>query len=193
MTELGEQAQTSRKTKYTPELADEICERLAAGESLNEICKSDDRFPNETQVRRWAIADLDGFALKYAHARELQADHYFDLIRIRARDCRLGVKTEESVDDKGLTTTKTIQADMIERSRLEIDALKWIAARIAPRKYGDRLALTDGDGKPLQVASTTVIALAQSMSPEQLLAARERLQTQKAPDPLQIEGQVVED
>ena len=181
MTELGEQAQTSRKTKYTPELADEICERLAAGESLNEICKSDDRFPNETQVRRWAIADLDGFALKYAHARELQADHYFDLIRIRARDCRLGIKTEESVDDEGRTTTKTVQADMIERSRLEIDALKWITARIAPKRYGDRLALTDGEGKPLQT-STTVIALAEIMSPEQLQAAADQLQI-AAPKP----------
>jgi hypothetical protein len=176
-----EKRKRGHQSKYTAEIAEDVCVKLARGESLNEICAADGFPVAESSVREWALNDVDGFAAKYARARELQADHYFDLIRTRSRDYRIGIKTEESVDDEGRTTTKTVQADMIERSRLEIDALKWITARIAPKRYGDRLALTDGEGKPLQT-STTVIALAEIMSPEQLQAAADQLQI-AAPKP----------
>lgn len=41
-----------RPSSYCTELADEICERLACGESLRTIC-ADDGMPHRTTVIRW--------------------------------------------------------------------------------------------------------------------------------------------
>jgi hypothetical protein len=46
---------------------------------------------------------------------------------------------------------KTITGDMVERARLQIDARKWLAGKLAPRVYGDRQQidqrLVDEQGK----------------------------------------------
>lgn len=57
------------------------------------------------------------FQDRYARARAAQADAYFDRI----------------VEIAEASTAQTAHAD-----RVKIDALKWVAARMAPEKYGDR-------------------------------------------------------
>jgi hypothetical protein len=47
----------------------------------------------------------------------------------------IGEKTKIMPDGK----TETIKGDMIEHRRLQVDARKWMAARLAPKKYGDRV------------------------------------------------------
>ena len=160
--------------RFTPQLAIEICERLANGESLRRICDSDERFPTESAVRQWVIRDVQGFAAQYTHAREIGLD-------------RMADELIEIADDSSRDTTTRIDGsecadtEWINRSRLRVDARKWYLSKLAPKKYGDHqsIELTGKDGAP--IASTTVIALAQSMSPEQLLAARDRLQIASAP------------
>ena len=55
---------------YTAELAEEICARLAAGESLKAICRDPDMPPFST-VQGWARDNHHGFAAMYDRAREL--------------------------------------------------------------------------------------------------------------------------
>lgn len=116
---------------YTPELAEEICRRLADGEGLNTICK-DDHMPSARTVMEWVINDYEGFAPKYGRAREAQADLYFEQIQVIA-------------DEKPATREE------IEWARLRIDARKWTSARMAPRKYGERVQqeITGANGTPL--------------------------------------------
>jgi hypothetical protein len=52
---------------YSDELAAEICERLASGESLAAICR-DERMPSRKVVHEWIADDRDGFRDKYARA-----------------------------------------------------------------------------------------------------------------------------
>ena len=167
-------ARRGRPPIYTTELADEICERLAAGEILNAICESDERFPTCQAVRKWVINDTDGFSSRYAHAREMGMDALAERSLKVAED---GSK-DYTLDVDG---RPVFIAEHVQRSRLICDQIKWFASKMAPRKYGDKqsIELTGKDGAP--IAITTVIALAQSMSPEQLLAARERLQIASAP------------
>ncbi len=132
-------ASRGRPTVYTENLADVICRRLAAGESLNVICKTD-KFPAESTVRLWAQSGVEGFAAKYARARELQADYYAEEIIKLSDTVRVGIRTEVSEDEHGEVTTKEVTGDMVERTRLQIDARKWYASKVAPRKYGDRQA-----------------------------------------------------
>lgn len=72
---------------------------------------------------------------QYARAREAQADKMVEDVLALADNCRTGKK----VTDKGDGTTETVTADMVERTRLQIDARKWLAGKMAPKRYGDKL------------------------------------------------------
>lgn len=118
--------------KFTQEIADEICQRLAKGESLRKICGSDrdDFLPGQTVVFEW-LKTNDDFAKQYAHARELQADHY----------------VEEIIDiadaPNATTNAETGAAELRDpaRDRLRVDARKWVASKLAPKKYGERVGV----------------------------------------------------
>lgn len=121
-----------RPSSYTPELAAAICERLAAGESLRGICE-DAGMPSDTSVRRWALADVDGFSSRYTQAREIGYDSLAEeAIRIADTPLR-GTKTEVSEDG-----IKVTHDDMLGHRKLQVDTRKWFLSKLAPKKYGDR-------------------------------------------------------
>ena len=68
-----------RPTKYTPELTNRICERLAGGESLRAVCR-DETMPDRATVLRWLGDDKAEFRDQYARAREAQAEVIADEI-----------------------------------------------------------------------------------------------------------------
>jgi len=107
---------TGRPSDFTPETANDICERLAEGESLRTIC-ADEHMPSRPTVRRW-LSQHEDFRSQYAHAREEQADVY----------------AERIVDEAEAATDASL-------GRLKMDALKWAASKLAPKRYGDKLAL----------------------------------------------------
>lgn len=123
-----------RPSAFTPEVADQICERLADGESLKSICSSDG-MPHRATVFRWLGAHAE-FRDQYARAREAQADALFDEILDIANTPITGEKTKVDKDGNVIEMTK---ADMIDHRRLQIDARKWIAAKLRPKVYGDKL------------------------------------------------------
>lgn len=116
-----------RPSSFTPEIANEICDRLAKGESLKRITGPDrDGFmPSETTVINWLSRGESGeepyaaFLVQYARAREAQADTYFAEV--------VDIADEAAVD-----------AVAVARNRLRVDARKWTASKLAPKKYGDR-------------------------------------------------------
>lgn len=136
-----------RPSSFTQETADAICERLANGESLNAICK-DEGLPAESTVRAWAVDDIEGFAAKYARAREIGYERLADEILHIADTPQIGSKTVSKAS--GLEIT---EGDMIEHRRLQVDARKWMLAKMLPKKYGDKIETTlqGPNGGPVQV------------------------------------------
>jgi len=104
-----------RPCTYSSDIAETICARLAAGESLNALCK-DDGFPPESTVRLWVLDDHDGFAAKYARARDIGLD-------VRA----------DAMEAKILAEPDT------QRARLLWDNDRWYLSKLAPKRYGDAL------------------------------------------------------
>jgi hypothetical protein len=131
-----------RPSDFTQELADLICERLADGESLRAIC-ADDAMTAKSTVFRWLASD-QVFQDQYARAREVQAETMADEILAIADD---GLN-DTYVDDNG---GKRTDVDVIARSRLRVDARKWLASKMAPKKYGDKVTQehTGKDGGPM--------------------------------------------
>ena len=131
-----------RPSDFTQETAAQICERIANGESLRRICL-DDAMPGMSTVFQWLTAHAI-FAEQYAHAREAQADTLADEIVDIADDG----SRDYAVDEQG---RQIVDHDHITRSRLRVDARKWIASKLKPKKYGDKVEATHQgpNGQPI--------------------------------------------
>jgi hypothetical protein len=102
---------------YDPQLGTLILEQLAKGEkSLRRICE-EHGFPSRSVVYRWVLENRD-FAAQYAVATEIQQHSNVDEMRYEIED-----------------VTKTD----VNRMRLKLDTIKWTAARLAPKVYGDHI------------------------------------------------------
>lgn len=138
---------------FSQDAADEICERIAEGESLRSICKTaPEGFPRMSTVFKW-LAQNETFARQYAHAREEQAETFADQISDIADETP---ELEPIKDAAGNIVEMRMHAAYVSHQKNRIDARKWIASKLKPKKYGDKLGLTDGDGGPLQVVFKTV-------------------------------------
>lgn len=138
---------------FTQELADAICERLADGESLRAIC-ADEAMPARATVFKW-LADNPAFSDQYAHARAEQADAIFDDILDIADDGSNDWMERKDADEQNIGWRENGEA--LRRSALRVDARKWVLAKLAPKKYGDKatLALTGEGGGPVEMVHTT--------------------------------------
>jgi len=138
----------ARPSKFTQKIADAICEELAAGKSLREICKSEGVLDKAT-VFRW-LAKNDEFRDQYARAREVQAELYADEIIEISDDGSNDWMERQNADGSSYTVA---DHEHISRSKLRVDSRKWLLSKILPKKYGDKITqeLTGKDGGAIQV------------------------------------------
>lgn len=118
-----------RPSKYTPELADEICERLSKGEPLTQICRSE-HMPDRTTVHDWRAANEE-FSQRFARAK----DDGYDSI---AMDC-LHIADETGKDTKYTEHGEQADSEWITRSRLRVDTRLKLLAKWDPKRYGDKI------------------------------------------------------
>lgn len=136
---MNDKDKAQRHKMLSVGLADEICERIANGESLRSICK-DDYMPDASSVYRW-LDVYEDFREQYAHARAKQADTYADQI----------VMIADTADDHN-------------KARLQIDARKWVAAKLLPKKYGERTTTThEGGDKPVEIREVSDLEAARRL------------------------------
>lgn len=136
-----------RSAPYDPDAAEVILGLLAEGRSLKEICRRDD-VPARSTVSLWIAHNIEGFADKYAGARDAQAEHFADEI-IEISDDGRNDWIERNVGDG--ETIVVADHEHIARSKLRVDSRKWLMARMAPKRYGDRITAehAGADGKDL--------------------------------------------
>jgi hypothetical protein len=113
---------------YTEAVGDAVCRRIAAGESVKAICASPG-MPCAVTIYAW-IKRHPEFREMYRTARELQADGKFD----------------EAWEIAQAATPSTVRV-----ARLRFDVILWQAARLAPRKYAERLDEDLDERPPLTV------------------------------------------
>ncbi len=117
---------------FSQEVADAICERISNGESLRAIC-DDEQMPAASTVFKW-LTEQQTFSEQYARAREAQADALFDDILDIADDARNDWMERRGEEDAGWTAN----GEHIQCSKLRVDARKWMAGKLKPKKYGDK-------------------------------------------------------
>jgi hypothetical protein len=128
-----------RPSKYTPELVEEICSRIAKGEPLRQICR-DDHMPHWTAVYDWMEKDK-AFSLRIAHARELGEEAI-------AQEC-LDIAdnaTNDWMETQGKDGSDLfkLNGEHIQRSKLRIETRLKLLAKWNPRKWGEKVDLNHG-------------------------------------------------
>ena len=110
------------------DIKDRICELIAEGYSLRAILKAEG-MPASSTVFKELSGDKE-FAEQYARAREAQADTLFDEV-LEIAD------SDRQSDDR----------------RVRIDARKWMAGKLRPKVYGDKVQteLTGANGGAIEV------------------------------------------
>jgi hypothetical protein len=138
------------QTVRTDAVVFELLERIADGESLRAICR-DDHMPDKATVFRWLADDAD-LRDQYARARETQADSIFDEIIEIADDARNDWMERQGPDGQGVGWQ--LNGDHVQRSRLRIDARTWMAGKLRPKVYGDKVEHEHKGGLTVSVSGT---------------------------------------
>jgi hypothetical protein len=156
-----------RPTKYNKTLALAICSETAiSSKSLKTICEELDI--HVKTVLTW-LYDTDSpnhkdFSAMYARAKEQQADFLAEEILAIADD---GTNDFMTIT-KGDNTYNVEDKEWTSRSKLRVDSRKWIASKLKPKKYADKLDVTS-QGDKLPAATPPIIFLsADKLTDEQL-------------------------
>lgn len=122
-----------RPSEYTQETADKLCEKLSDGASLRTACLAED-MPAKSTVFKW-LRDVPEFSDQYARAKREGAEAYVEDIPDIADDGSNDWMATNDPENPGWK----FNGEHVQRSRLRIDARKWIAAKLLPKKYGDKV------------------------------------------------------
>lgn len=107
--------------RFSRQVAETICERIARGESWSKI-SADDDMPSYTTLYTW-LKKSPEFAEMYLAARQALADRKFD-------------DAWEIAD--------AVPGEGVPQAKLKIDTLRWQTTRLAPKTYGERAADSGG-------------------------------------------------
>jgi hypothetical protein len=118
---------TAKPVEYSEEVVEEIIERMQDGEPLRHICR-DPHMPHRRTVMHWKDKRED-FGHRYARARVEQGHAALEMV------VEIGLGGRCVADPQA--------------ARVQLDALKWAAVKLAPRDLGDevRNKLTGPDGE----------------------------------------------
>ncbi len=118
------------------EIAEKVIVGMHDGMSCYKSCKAAG-IPHSTFLT-WMNDDKE-LADKYARARE-------DLIERMASDL-----IELSDVDVGMQPDGRRDWSAVQKHKLQVDTRKWLLSKLAPKRYGERVALAADEESPLQV------------------------------------------
>ena len=164
-----EVAKPVKPSQYRADLAEEICRRIAEGETLPAICR-EEHMPHFQRVYDWIEADTDGFRGRIERARELGAEAIaqdtFDIADDGRNDWM------EKYDKDGNSLGYMLNGEHVQRSKLRIETRLKLLAKWHPKKYGEKVDVNHGGQADnpisalLQLAQGSALPLAKTVEGE---------------------------
>jgi hypothetical protein len=121
---------------YTPEIGDSICAEIADGKSLRSVCLMDG-MPSKSNVMNW-LRKYPDFKATYDLACVERAEAYAEEIIDIADDGSNDWMETNDPDNPGWK----FNGEHAQRSKLRLEARKWICAKMKPRKYGEKVEIS---------------------------------------------------
>ena len=133
-----------RPSKYSPELAAEICQRLSEGEPLRQICR-DDHMPAWRTIYDWMERDAE-LSAWIARARELGQDAI-------AEDCLRIIDEEPTkvISEGGIR----YDSAFVQWQKNRVEQRLKLLAKWNPKRYGDRVQLAGDADQPIKIQAET--------------------------------------
>ena len=105
-----------RPSKYDPSVAEAVLDAVGSGQSLMKACAG----PDMPALRTWFywVSEDSALAASYVHARRANAEYMASLVLDTALSC-----TNEDANS----------------AKVQIAAYQWLAGKMAPKVYGDKL------------------------------------------------------
>lgn len=141
-----------RKSSYTPKLAEKVLESLRLTGSLHRTCK--EVGVGRTAVINWVTEDIDGFASEYARCK------------LEGIDALVEDTLEIGDEPPPVLQNGAIDHGAVAHAKLRIETRRWLAERMAPKKYGLKqgLDMTNSDGSLQMDESTRSARVAQLLA-----------------------------
>ena len=117
----------THEDQFTQDLADEICVRIAEGETLVGIC-TDVHMPRPVVVRSWVLKDINAFRGQYNGARKMWADSLADEMK---------ELLDQDPEDMGVM--QKFGNNVVALMREKIRGYQWLCSKANPAMYGDKL------------------------------------------------------
>lgn len=116
-----------RKPQYDREkLFEEILDRIAHGEPLKQICRTEG-FPSSSTVFDW-LKDSKEFTDRYAQARLRQYEVWADEI--------ITIAHEQPSLVLNKAGSPSIDSAWVQLQRLKVDSRKWLLSKLCRARYG---------------------------------------------------------
>lgn len=126
--------------EFTPELEATIIKHIVSGKSLRAIGRMDD-MPSRDVIMKWEQENPQ-FAANVARARD--------------------VKHEDDIDRLEEINERVLSGDLKPDAATAVsNNLKWVAARMMPKKYGDKLDLNHGGQSGNQLPPSVIVTTAE--------------------------------
>lgn len=134
-----------KASKRDPIVEREILDRLAEGQPLSVICRSDEKFPHPSVWRDWCEAD-QALAIAYDRAREVGQD-------VIAEECLAIIDEPPArlMTDHG----PRIDPADVDNRRLRFEGRLKLLAKWNPKRWGDKVDVTS-EGKEVTSIVTAI-------------------------------------
>lgn len=131
-----------RPTDYNLGLAKEICDAIASSSvGIKRLCKENLNWPSHNTIYRW-LANHREFSDQYAQAKICQIELLVDEILEISDDA----SQDQYVNELGVLVSNP---PAINRARLKVDTRKWLASKLVPKVYGNKIDI-EGDNSMLE-------------------------------------------
>ena len=127
------------KADEVENIFNQIIIEIIGGRSLKSILK-DEGMPSINTFYKW----IEGCEIKmnhYARAMNIRADYLFEEI--------IEISDDSSNDTIETDNGPVMNSEFVQRSRLKVDARKWVVSKMNPKKYGEKQETTHIFEKPI--------------------------------------------
>lgn len=152
---------TGRPSKYTKEIAEDICQQLSEGIPLREICRQEG-YPAWRTVYDWMYRD-EHLSTAIAHARDMGYDNIAEECLKIADTIVIGETISESEDSNGKTVVTVSKGDLLGHRKLQIETRLKLLAKFNPKKYGDTTNNKADTENPLDKGNSMIDAFIKNL------------------------------